>query len=208
MLIGLAWLYGVYDAFSLPDVTPLKYTHPAYSSFMKTYRYRHPVGLQHVWIDKDRIASALKRAVIAAEDDAFFAHPGFNWDSIKQAAKVNWKRRKIVRGASTITQQLAKNLYLSGARTPTRKYKEFLIALKLERELSKERILELYLNFAEWGPGVFGCEAAAKHYFKGSCAKLSAGQAAFLAAILPNPKKLGAAGFRMTRRTQQILQRM
>lgn len=205
---GLGWLYLLYHYFALPNVTPLKYEHPTTSAFMRSYLFRHPLGLHHTWVDGEQIAGVLKRAVVASEDDEFFAHRGFNWEAIKRAARVNWKRRRIVRGASTITQQLAKNLYLSRAKTPTRKLKEFLIALKLERELSKDRILELYCNFAEWGPGIFGCQAAAEHYFKTDCRRLSAGQAAFLASILPNPARLGRNGFRMSGRAQQILRRM
>lgn len=198
----------LYKYFALPDITPLKYSHPEVSSFMHTYLKKHPTGLQHTWIDDDQIAKVLKRAVVASEDDEFFTHGGFSWRAIKKAAFVNWKKKRIVRGASTITQQLARNLYLHKAKTPARKLKEFLIALKLERELSKERILELYLNYTEWGPGIFGCEAAAQHYFKGSCNGLSANQAAWLASILPNPARLGKGGFRMTDRAQNILRRL
>lgn len=208
LIAGCGWLAIVYDTFSLPDVTPLKYTAPAVSAVMDDQIRRQPIRLHHVWVPDAQIADVLKRAVVAAEDDEFFHHPGFNWKAIELAWKLNWRRRRIVRGASTITQQLAKNLYLSQARTPTRKLKEFLIALKLERELSKERILELYLNFAEWGPGIYGCEAAAQYYFNGHCRRLTASQGAFLAAILPNPKKLGRGGYRLTHRAQQILQRM
>ncbi|MBI2345762.1 MAG: monofunctional biosynthetic peptidoglycan transglycosylase [Deltaproteobacteria bacterium] len=213
VLIGLCWLIGIYRTFSLPDVAYLKYGHPSHSSFMridsvKSLLTGSAIQLQQVWVPAERIAPALKRAVVAAEDDTFFEHAGFDWQAIKKAAVLNWKRRRFLRGASTITQQLARNLFLYPAKTPTRKLKEFLIALKLERELTKARILELYLNFAQWGPGVYGCEAAARHYFRGSCAGLLATQAAFLATILPNPKKLGRGGYRLTPRAQQILQRM
>lgn len=208
---GLTWNFSLYRTFSLPDVTPLKYEAPGITAFMSRYLWHHPIGFrdfQLFWTPDAKIAAALKRAVVAAEDDEFYSHPGFSWSAIKRAMAENWRRRRIVRGASTITQQLAKNLYLSKARTPSRKLKEFLIALKLERELSKERILEIYLNVVEWGPGIFGCEAAARYYFQGSCSGLSAGQAAFLASILPNPIRLGKGGYRLNHRAQQILRIM
>lgn len=151
------------------------------------------------WRDYDQIANTLKRAVVASEDDRFMQHGGVDWPAIKRAWERNAQRRKQaaasgqgrpapVRGGSTITQQLAKNLLLSGERTFLRKGQEFVLALMLEALLDKRRILELYLNHAEWGRGVFGAEAAAQHYFERPASALSDWQAARLAVMLPNPR--------------------
>lgn len=144
--------------------------------------------LEYKWVDYKRISNNLKRAVIAAEDSTFTAHEGFDWKGIQKAYEKNLKKRKIVAGGSTISQQLAKNLFLSTKRTPWRKLEEAIITLMLEKMLTKRRILELYLNMIEWGDGVFGAEAAARHYFKTSAAGLSGWQAARLAAMVPNPR--------------------
>lgn len=144
--------------------------------------------LKHKWVDYPKISNNLKRAVIASEDAKFLDHEGFDWEGIQKAYKKNIKKGKIVAGGSTISQQLAKNLFLSTKRTPWRKGEEALITVMLENILSKKRILEIYLNVIEWGNGVFGAEAAARHYYKNSAANLSSGQAAKLAAIIPNPR--------------------
>ncbi len=144
--------------------------------------------LRHRWVIYDRISNQLKRAIIAAEDAKFVDHEGFDWQGIQQAMAKNVRQGKIVAGGSTISQQLAKNLFLSGRRTPWRKAEEALITMMLENLMTKQRILEIYLNIIEWGNGVFGAEAAARHYFKVSAAQLSAGQAAKLAAMVPNPR--------------------
>ena len=144
--------------------------------------------LRHRWVTYDRISNQLKRAIIAAEDAKFVDHEGFDWQGIQQAMAKNVRQGKIVAGGSTISQQLAKNLFLSGRRTPWRKAEEALITMMLENLMTKQRILEIYLNIIEWGNGVFGAEAAARHYFKVSAAQLSAGQAAKLAAMVPNPR--------------------
>lgn len=144
--------------------------------------------LQYQWVPYANISRQLKRAVIASEDSKFLSHHGFDLDGIETALEKNLKKGKIVAGGSTISQQLAKNLFLSGQRTPWRKVQEAIITLMLENILGKRRILELYLNVIEWGDGVFGAQAAAKHYFKTSAKGLSAGQAAKLAAMIPNPR--------------------
>lgn len=144
--------------------------------------------LKHQWVDYSKISINLKRAVIASEDAKFIDHEGFDWEGIQKAFDKNLKKGKIVAGGSTISQQLAKNLFLSTKRTPWRKGEEALITVMLENMLSKRRILEIYLNVIEWGNGVFGAEAAARHYYKSSAAKLSSGQAAKLAAMIPNPR--------------------
>lgn len=144
--------------------------------------------LKYQWVDYSKISSNLKRAVVASEDAKFVDHEGFDWEGIEKAYAKNLKKGKIVAGGSTISQQLAKNLFLSTKRSPWRKGEEALITVMLENVLSKRRILEIYLNVIEWGNGVFGAEAAARHYFKGSAASLNASQAAKLAAMIPNPR--------------------
>ncbi len=143
--------------------------------------------LKHQWVDYSKISNNLKRAVIASEDAKFLDHEGFDWDGIQKAYEKNIKKGKIVAGGSTISQQLAKNLFLSTKRTPWRKGEEAVITVMLENLLTKRRILEIYLNIIEWGNGVFGAEAASRHYYKTSAANLNAGQAAKLAAMIPNP---------------------
>jgi monofunctional biosynthetic peptidoglycan transglycosylase len=166
---------------------------PGATSFMEArleaLRATNPKArLKREWVDYDRISAHLKRAVIAAEDAKFVDHEGFDWDGIQRALEKNQERGKVVAGGSTISQQLAKNLFLSGERSVIRKGQEALITLMLEKVMSKRRILELYLNVAEWGEGVFGAEAAARHYFGTSAANLNPAQAARLAAMLPRPR--------------------
>ena len=166
--------------------------------------------LQYRFVPYDRIGNSLKRAMIAAEDAKFVDHEGFDWDGIELALEKNQKRGRIVAGGSTITQQLAKNLFLSPSRSWLRKGQEAVITLMLEALLDKRRIFELYLNVIEWGSGVFGAEAAAQHYFGISAARLSAEQGARLAAMAPNPRfyehHQGAPG--LSRKIRIILARM
>jgi monofunctional glycosyltransferase len=144
--------------------------------------------LQYKWVPYARISSDLKRAVIAAEDAKFLEHEGFDWEGIREAYEKNRRRGKIVAGGSTISQQLAKNLFLSSERSALRKFEEAVITVVLEIMLSKRRIFEIYLNVIEWGDGVFGAEAAAQHYFGIPAARLNAEQAARLAAMVPRPR--------------------
>lgn len=144
--------------------------------------------LKHRWVDYKKISPNLKRALIAAEDAKFVDHEGFDWDGIQKAYEKNLKKGKVVAGGSTISQQLAKNLFLSTKRTPWRKAEEAMITVMLEATMSKRRIFEIYLNVIEWGNGIFGAEAAAKYYFHTSAKNLSAEQAAKLAAMVPNPR--------------------
>jgi monofunctional glycosyltransferase len=162
---------------------------PASTAFMDRYREQQGTKLRHAWVPYERISPHLKRAVVAAEDAKFLDHEGFDWEAIQKAMQKNEKRGKVVSGASTISQQLAKNLFLSGSRSYLRKGQEAVITWMMERTLSKRRILELYLNFAEWGEGVFGAEAAARQHFNVSAAALNPSQAAYLAAILPSPRR-------------------
>jgi monofunctional biosynthetic peptidoglycan transglycosylase len=140
------------------------------------------------WVPYERISPELKRAMIAAEDAHFVEHEGFDWEGIQQAMDKNYRKGRVVAGGSTITQQLAKNLFLSSQRSYWRKAEEAVITLMLEALLDKRRIFELYLNVIEWGDGVFGCEAASRRYFGISAAQLDASQAARLAAMAPNPR--------------------
>ena len=144
--------------------------------------------LKHRWVDYKRISPNLKRALIAAEDAKFVDHEGFDWEGIQKAYEKNLKKGKVVAGGSTISQQLAKNLFLSTKRTPWRKAEEAMITVMLESTMSKRRIFEIYLNVIEWGNGIFGAEAAAKYYYHTSAKNLSANQAATLAAMVPNPR--------------------
>lgn len=166
---------------------------PSTSAFMETsletMQEKNPkAALQHQWLPYGNISDNLKRALIAAEDAKFVDHEGFDWEGIALAYEKNRKKGRIVAGGSTISQQLAKNLFLSTRRTPWRKAEEALITVMLEKIMDKPRIFEIYLNVIEWGNGVFGAEAAAQHYFGASAARLSPEQAARLAAMVPNPR--------------------
>jgi monofunctional biosynthetic peptidoglycan transglycosylase len=143
---------------------------------------------EQTWVTYDRISPNLVRAVLAGEDSRFFDHSGFDWEEIQKAIEKDWREKRFVRGASTVTQQLAKNLFLSTSKNPLRKVHEALITWELEQFLGKRRILELYLNVIEWGDGIYGAEAASRHYFNTSAKSLSAEQAAFLSAMIPNPR--------------------
>ena len=155
----------------------------------RTRAARQPKRIQR-WVDYARISPNLKRAVLVAEDSRFWKHEGIDFDELKESMEVNIERMEFARGGSTITQQLAKNLYLSPSKNPIRKVREFMIARALEAELSKQRILELYLNVIEWGDGIYGAEAAARTYFHKSAADLAPQDAALLAAAIVNPRLL------------------
>lgn len=187
-LLGLVWLI------TLPDVSPLEKTNPATTALIesrvaKAREQGRSFKPHWTWVPLARISPHLQRAVIAAEDASFFTHEGFDWEGIKDAALHNLEAGEMKRGGSTITQQLAKNLYLSPERSLFRKAREAMIARLLEHRLSKKRILELYLNVAEWGRGVYGAEAAARHHFGKPAKDLTAEEAALLAAILPSPRR-------------------
>jgi monofunctional biosynthetic peptidoglycan transglycosylase len=157
-----------------------------------------------------RISGHLKRAVLVAEDSGFWRHEGIDFEQMKESMELNLERLEFARGGSTITQQLAKNLYLSPSKNPIRKVREILIARRLEAELPKQRILELYLNLIEWGDGIYGAEAAARSYFGKSAADLAPSEAALLAGAIVNPRALtpGRPTARLRRRQQMILRRM
>jgi monofunctional biosynthetic peptidoglycan transglycosylase len=189
---SLAAVWMLWEALTWPDVAALADTPPATSAFIERYRGRGWFGekkeVERRWVSYSRISSNLKRAVVVSEDIRFYSHRGFDDAEIKAALQEAWEDREMPRGASTITQQLAKNLWLSGSYNPLRKVKEAILTRQLESRLSKRRILELYLNFAEFGPGIYGAEAAARHYYGRSAARLNERQAAELAAALPRPK--------------------
>jgi monofunctional glycosyltransferase len=205
---GLAF----YWLMAFPDVSVLAGTNPSTTALMQA-RMReshHPKKPYWIWVPLSRISFHLQRAVIAAEDASFYRHEGFDWVGIKNAAADNLQVGRMKKGGSTITQQLAKNLYLSSEKTLFRKAREALIARSLEHQLTKRRILELYLNVVEWGRGVYGAEAASRHHFGKSAKDLTADEAALLAAVLPAPRQYDP--LRMTRylsiRQQQILRWM
>ena len=188
---------------------------PGTTAFMQArlerLREKNPKAvLQHQWVPYSRVAASLKRAIIAAEDAKFLDHEGFDWDGIQKAYEKNRKQGKIVSGGSTISQQLAKNLFLSGERTWWRKAQEAAITVMIETTMTKRRILEIYLNVIEWGNGVFGAEAAARHHFDTDAAALSAGQAAQLAAMVPSPRRYarGSETPYLAKRREIILSRM
>ena len=166
--------------------------------------------LRQQWVPYQRISGHLKRAIVAAEDAKFVNHNGFDWDGIQKAYEKNLREGEIVAGGSTITQQLAKNLFFSGRRTWWRKAQEAVVAVMIETVMSKRRILEIYLNVIEWGEGVFGAEAAARHHYGATAAGLSPEQAARLASIVPSPRRYGPGSNTayLQRRTQTILARM
>ncbi len=188
---------------------------PSSTSFMRhqlsVLQEKNPdAKLQHQWVPYNRISNNLKRAVIASEDDSFVDHEGVDWEAMQKAYEKNQKKGKVVSGGSTITQQLAKNLFLSGERSYLRKGQELIITYMLELCMSKERILEIYLNSVEWGVGIFGAEAASQHYYHVSAAALSVAQAARLAVMLPKPRyfdKNQGSGY-LQRRTEIIVKRM
>jgi monofunctional biosynthetic peptidoglycan transglycosylase len=166
--------------------------------------------LQHRWVPYNRISTSLKRAIVAAEDAKFLDHEGFDWEGIQKAYEKNLKKGKIVSGGSTISQQLAKNLFLSGERTWWRKAQEAAITVMIETIMTKRRILEIYLNVIEWGNGVFGAEAAARYHFETTAAALSAEQSAHLVAMVPSPRRYGRGSETpyLQKRKEIILSRM
>jgi monofunctional biosynthetic peptidoglycan transglycosylase len=187
-----------YVWFLTPDVRPLRRENPKTTAFMamradEARADHRPVHVRQQWVSLDQISPHLRQAVLIGEDAAFYQHAGVDWDELHNAILDTVEHGEPLRGASTITQQLAKNLYLSPARNPSRKVEELLIARRLEAVLSKRRILELYLNVVEWGDGIWGAEAAAQTYFNESAADLSVEESALLAASLMNPRRYNPA---------------
>lgn len=194
----------------LQEVITLKEINPPQTEYMKNYRKtlseeNLPDTLIHKFIPLDSVSENLKTSVLAAEDDGFYIHPGIDLESIIEAIKHNRSQGTIKRGGSTITQQLAKNLFLSKKRNYNRKIKELGYALLMEHYLGKDRIFELYLNYAQWGKNIFGCEAAAEHYYNKSCSKLTLNEAARLAAILAMPSKLSPHNYKSSFMNKRLI---
>ncbi len=212
----IAFAYLGYIYLTLPDVRPLAKTNPKTTAFMELRieeaqdAGRTKFAIRQQWVPYGRISPMLKRAVIVTEDAAFFDHDGIDLEEIRASLERNWEEGQLLRGGSTITQQLAKNLYLSPSRNPMRKVKELFIARRLEAALTKQRIFEIYLNMIEWGDGIFGCEAASRAYFGKPCASLEMQEAALLAGAIINPREHSPAKptRRLLRRQQIIIRRM
>lgn len=204
-----------YAYLSLPDVRPLATRNPTSTAFIEL-RDREALNagkpVKHVqrWTPYKRISPTLTRAVLLAEDAAFWQHEGVDYDELQKSIELDWARGELTRGASTITQQLAKNLYLSPSKNPLRKFRELIIARRLEAELTKTRILEIYLNVIEWGDGMYGIEAASQTYFHHPSSSLGPSEAALLAGAIINPRVLNPARPtpRLLRRQQIILRRL
>ncbi|MBM4271419.1 MAG: monofunctional biosynthetic peptidoglycan transglycosylase [Deltaproteobacteria bacterium] len=188
---------GLY--FIYPDVSELKKTYPKKTAFMK-YREQEwerkgkKNKIIHQWVPLSHVSPYVIKAVIIAEDDKFWSHEGFDFEAIQKAIEKDIKKKQFAAGGSTISQQLAKNLYLSPSKNPVRKIKEAILTWRIERNISKKRIIELYLNVAEWGDGLFGIETAARRYYGKAASELTAKEAARLASVLPNPRRYNPAG--------------
>ncbi|MBI4826368.1 MAG: monofunctional biosynthetic peptidoglycan transglycosylase [Nitrospirae bacterium] len=186
--------------FVYPNISALKKENPEKTAFMK---YREDEWARdgkkykviQEWVPLNKISPYLAKAVLIGEDDKFWSHEGFDYEAIQKAVEKDVKAKKFKVGASTISQQLAKNLFLSPSKSPLRKIREAVITWRMEKALSKKRILELYLNVAEWGDkGIFGIEAAARHYYNKPASALGPEEASRLAAVLPNPRKFNPLG--------------
>jgi monofunctional biosynthetic peptidoglycan transglycosylase len=204
-----------YVYLTLPDVRVLARTNPASTAWMEmraaeAAREGKSTRRVHRWVPYSRISQNLKRAVLVAEDAAFWDHEGVDLEELRKSIEINWEQGRAVRGASTITQQLAKNLYLSPSRNPMRKLRELIIARRLEAALTKARIFEIYLNVIEWGDGIWGADAAARTYFGVPASALDRQQAALLAGAIINPRALNPARptARLRARQRIILARM
>jgi len=202
-------------AVTVPDVRPLIGAPPEDTAFMRlrtrqAHDEGHPGTRDYRFVPYARIAQTLKRAVLVTEDSGFWDHEGIEYEALRGALEANLTQGAVVRGGSTITQQLAKNLYLSESQNPVRKLRELMITHRLERLLSKRRILELYLNVVEWGEGTWGAEAASRHYFRKPASSLGPADSALLAGALINPNRYSPANPppRLRRRQQMILRRM
>jgi monofunctional biosynthetic peptidoglycan transglycosylase len=215
VLVVAGFWYVSYLYATVPDVRPLAAQNPASTAFIdlrvaEAARAGRDLKVRQRWVPYNRISPNLTRAVLTAEDSAFWQHDGIDFDALKESMEYNLERMEFARGASTITQQLAKNLYLSPSKNPARKLRELMISRRLEAVLSKKRILELYLNVVEWGDGVFGAEAAARAHFREPASGLGPAQAALLAGALINARALDPSHptGRLLRRQRMLLRRM
>jgi monofunctional biosynthetic peptidoglycan transglycosylase len=189
-----ALVLGICYSLLLPNISALKKENPKTTAFMKyrqemARRAGKKLNIESVWVPLSSISPYLVQAVVISEDDKFWAHKGFDFEAIKTAIEKDIKEKTYHYGGSTITQQLAKNLFLTPSKNPVRKLREFILTWRLERTLSKRRILELYLNVVEWGNGFFGVEAAAQRYYGKSASDLSPLEAVHLAVVLPSPRR-------------------
>jgi monofunctional biosynthetic peptidoglycan transglycosylase len=213
LIVLVAWL--AWELITFPDVAVLAKAQPKTTAFMEQRKVLlrgegKSDALEWRWVPYGSIAPSLRRAVLVAEDNSFYEHEGVDVEGMKDAFERNWKKRRLASGGSTITQQLAKNLYLSPSRNPVRKIREYFIARSLEKHLTKKRILEIYLNVVEMGERVYGAEAAARHYFGKSASALAPREAALLAGCLPNPRVMspGKPNKRLRARQRMIVSRM
>ncbi len=210
VLASVAW-----DMLHLPQIEELKTRNPKTTALMEQRRKEaqsrgQSFSPNQEFVPYGQISPYLKNAVLVAEDAAFFSHQGIDYGEIKEAIKTDWKKKRWARGASTITMQLAKNLYLSTSKSLTRKISEAVLARRMDDRLSKARIFELYLNYIEWGPGLFGCQAASHFYFGCEVSQLSSEQAIRMASIIINPRRYGpfAESKRMSTRRKWIADKM
>ncbi len=215
VLIGFILLASVAYVLWLPDVAEFKRKNPAETSFIRIKEAQakaqgKKLGRHMTWTNWGGISENLKHAVLVAEDGGFYRHNGVDWESTREALAKDWEKKRFASGGSTITQQVARNLYLSPSKNPLRKLKELLIARRLEKVLGKRRIFEIYLNVAEWGKGIYGAEAAARAYFGKSAADLTPEEGAALAAALPSPRRYNPTGGTryMERQKSRIISRM
>jgi monofunctional biosynthetic peptidoglycan transglycosylase len=216
LILLVAWIG--WEIATWPDVAAMKEERPKTTAFIEKHKHGGLLGrltrkereVEWKWVPYSRISSNLKRAVLVSEDIRFFSHKGFDDTEIRAALEDAWEDKELPRGASTLTQQLAKNLWLSASYNPLRKVKEAILTRQLEKELPKKRILEIYLNVVEFGPGIYGAEAAARHYYGKSCRSLTERQAAELAASLPRPKSWhpGSKSRAYSRKVRSIQRRM
>jgi monofunctional biosynthetic peptidoglycan transglycosylase len=214
-LLAVVVAVVVWEVVTFPDVAALATERPKTTAFMERRKellrdQGKDATIRYTWVPYGRISPNLRRAVLVAEDTGFYEHQGIDKKALREAFDRNWKRGKITHGGSTITQQLAKNLYLSPSRNPLRKIREYFIARSLEKNLTKKRILEIYLNVVEMGERVYGAEAASRFYFDKPASALSPSQAALLAGCLPNPRVMnpGKPNKRLRARQRMILSRM
>lgn len=216
-LLGLLAAWVLIELALLPfgEISRLRTERPGETAFMRLHREQaRELGKGFAprlqWVPMSRISRHLVNAVVVSEDGTFWAHEGFDWFEFRASLQKNISEGRFSRGASTITQQLVKNLYLSPSKNPLRKIKEWILTWRMEQVLSKSRILELYMNVIEWGEGIYGAEAASRLYFAKSASELTREEAARLAAIIPSPRRYRAEGNSryVTRRAHLILQRM
>ena len=191
VVVGVVFLCGYILFGNLPDDETIRSYQPKSTTYLMDVK-----NLQHfpgqpirIWVPLSKISSNLQKAVLISEDDTFYQHDGINWTEMKKAFQRNLERRGYTRGASTITMQLARNAFLTREKTLLRKFREIILARRMEKLLSKRRIFELYLNIVEWGPNIYGAEAAARFYFGKPASALTLAEASLLAAMLPNPKR-------------------